>query len=268
MQSSTEDTRSAAGEQSSQVRSPVLPSGFTLPDFGRWGDVEQVRLTSIQRRTAEHLSLAWRSAPHVTHFDLADITELESLRNGYAAAHGMRPTVTAFVIKALATILRKHPCFNATLDLDNNHLIVKKYISIGLAVDTPHGLIVPVIRDADRKTVAELAVETADLADRGRRRRLLPDDLQGGTFTVTNLGAVGGTAFTPIINYPEVAILGLARSREELFLSDDRVRARRMLPLCLSYDHRIINGADGARFARDIAQMLESPRVLMEVGDA
>lgn len=237
-----------------------------VPDYARWGAVEEVAMSSLQRRAARQLSLAWQSAPHVTHCDLADISELEEVRKAWRAelpqAAG-KLTAVAFVIKALGALLREYPRFNASVDMEQGRVFLKKHYHIGVAVDTEHGLIVPVIRNVDRKSVPALAAEVADLAARARRRKVMPDELAGGTFTVTNLGAIGGTTFTPIIRHPEVAILGLVRAREELSLRNGEVCSRLMLPLCLSYDHRVINGAEAAKFVQDLGGLLGKPQVLL-----
>ncbi|OGG46004.1 MAG: hypothetical protein A3F84_23940 [Candidatus Handelsmanbacteria bacterium RIFCSPLOWO2_12_FULL_64_10] len=237
-----------------------------LPDFSRWGQVERQPLRSVRRKTAEHVGLAWRLIPHVTQFDRADVTELEALRKRHTAeaeAMGGKLTPTAFVIRAVVAALKAFPQFNASLDAQAEELVLKRYYHIGMAVDTDRGLLVPVIREADRKGIFELAKELVDLAERTRQGKVGIEDLQGGTFTVTNLGTVGGTGFTPIVNYPEVAILGVARSREEAVVRNGRVEPRLIMPLCLSYDHRVVDGADGARFARRVAESLENPERLL-----
>ncbi len=254
------------GAPPGEDRSGAVAPQPELPDFTQWGEVERVAFSSLQRKTAEHLSLGWRLAPHVTQFDAADITSLEALRKRYrerGPAKDIKLTVTAFVLKAVAAALRQFPQFNASLDLEKEELILKHYYHIGVAVDTEAGLIVPVIRDVDRKRVLDLAAELEEVAERTRRRKIKSEELHGGCFTITNLGGIGGTAFTPIINHPEVAILGLARSKQELYLEDDEMAVRTMLPLCLSYDHRVINGADGARFTRKLAELLEDPEMLL-----
>src|SRR5205807_2693468 len=192
-----------------------------------------------------------------------DVTDLEAFRKSQSTADGPKLTVTAFVLKAAAVALKEFPHFNDSLDPAGGRLVVKRYYNVGVAVDTDRGLLVPVVRDVDRKSVRELAAEVADLAEKARKRKLPIDDMKGGTFTVTNLGGIGGVAFTPIINWPEVAILGLSRARLEPAVRDGQVVPRLMLPLSLSYDHRVIDGADGARFTRRIAQMLEDPRLLL-----
>jgi pyruvate dehydrogenase E2 component (dihydrolipoamide acetyltransferase) len=228
-----------------------------LPDFSRWGEVERQTLDPIRRRTAQQMHVAWSTIPHVTQHDLADITELETFRK-QQEGRGPKLTVTAFVLKAAVAALRQFPIFNASLDLAGGALLVKHYYHLGVAVDTEHGLLVPVIRDVDQKGVRQLAAELADIAECARQRKLSADEMRGGTFTITNLGGIGGTGFTPIINWPEVAILGLSRARWEPTVRDGQVMPRLLLPLSLSYDHRVIDGAAAARFTRRIAEMLEN----------
>src|SRR5262249_55705638 len=219
-----------------------------LPDFGKWGAVERKPLDAVRRKTAERMALSWSLIPHVTQHDLADITDLEAFRK-QQDGKGPKLTVTAFALKSAAIALKQFPQFNATLDLGNNQLILKQYYHLGLAVDTDRGLLVPVLRDVDKKSVYELAKEMAEVADRARQKKLSADEMRGGTFTITNLGGIGCIAFTPIINYPEVAILGLSRSRlQPVVKGDGQVTPRLLLPLSLSYDHRVIDGADAARF--------------------
>jgi pyruvate dehydrogenase E2 component (dihydrolipoamide acetyltransferase) len=250
-----------------QLSSTPIPNGTApqappLPDFERWGTVERRPLEPIRRRTADQMSLAWRLIPHVTQHDVADITDLEAFRKSQEGT-GPKLTVTAFALKAAAAVLRQFPHFNSSLDLASGQLVVKQYFHIGVAVDTERGLLVPVIRDVDRKGVRELAKELTEIADRARQKKLGADDMKGGTFTITNLGGIGGTGFTPIINYPEVAILGMSRSRQEPVVRAGQIVPRLMLPLSLSYDHRVIDGADAARFTRRIAEMLENPLLML-----
>jgi pyruvate dehydrogenase E2 component (dihydrolipoamide acetyltransferase) len=234
-----------------------------LPDFSKWGQVERQPLDSVRRKTAQQMSLAWSLIPHVTHHDLADITDLDNFRK-QQDSRGPKLTVTAFALKAAAIALKQFPRFNSSLDLANNQLILKQYYHLGLAVDTERGLLVPVLRDVDRKSVHDLAREMAEAADRARQKKLTGDEMRGGTFTITNLGGIGGTAFTPIINYPEVAILGLSRSRLQPVCQDQgRIVPRLLLPLSLSYDHRVIDGAEAARFVRYLVEMLENPLVML-----
>jgi len=244
----------------------AAPAPVELPDFSQWGPIERVAFSSLQRKTAHHLLTGWQRAPHVTQFDKADVTVLEALRKRYAATEQgqeVRLTVTAFVLKAVALALKQFPKFNTSLDEAAGELVYKKYYHIGMAVDTEAGLIVPVLRDVDRKSILQIAGEMNAVAERTRQRKVGLDELRGGTFTVTNLGGLGGTGFSPVINYPEVAILGLARSHQEPVWNDGQWMPRLMMPLCLSYDHRVINGADGVRFVRKLVTMLEDPELLL-----
>jgi pyruvate dehydrogenase E2 component (dihydrolipoamide acetyltransferase) len=240
-----------------------VAAAASLPDFGKWGPVEDRPLDQVRRKTAEQMAVAWSQIPHVTQHDSADVTDLEAFRKAQSSADGPKLTVTAFVLKAVAVALKEFQQFNASLDLAGGRLVVKRYYHVGVAVDTERGLMVPVIRDVDRKSVRELAAELTNLAEKARQRKLTIDDMKGGTFTITNLGGIGGTAFTPIVNWPEVSILGLSRSRWEPVVRDGQVTPRLMLPLSLSYDHRVIDGADGARFTRRVARMLEDPMLLL-----
>jgi pyruvate dehydrogenase E2 component (dihydrolipoamide acetyltransferase) len=211
-----------------------------LPDFSQWGPVDRQPLSGIRRKTAENMSLAWHLAPRVTQYDLADITELEAARKRYVQNRPDAPgkiTVTVLAIKAAMAALRAFPQFNSSLDARAGQIVFKKYFNMGIAVDTEHGLLVPVIKNADRKSVVELAAELEELASKARQRKLSLEQMQGGTFTITNLGGIGGTAFSPIVNYPEVAILGIARGRQEYVLHGGEPKFRLMLPLSLSYDH-------------------------------
>jgi pyruvate dehydrogenase E2 component (dihydrolipoamide acetyltransferase) len=231
-----------------------------LPDFTKWGPVSREPLNKIAKSAAANLSMCWNVIPHVTQHDLVDITELEAARKRFveAAAKTGAPkvTMTAIAIKASVICLKEFPKFNSSLDPLTNELVYRQYFHIGCAVDTPNGLLVPVVKNADTKSVAQIAVELGEIAARARERKLGLDEMQGSCFTITNLGGIGGTAFTPIVNYPEVAILGMSRGRPELKLSSGAVTERLMLPLSLSYDHRVINGADAARFITRFGQLL------------
>jgi pyruvate dehydrogenase E2 component (dihydrolipoamide acetyltransferase) len=238
-----------------------------LPDFARWGDVERQPMRAVRRKTAEHLSAAWQTIPHVTQCDLADVTSLEELRKKYAKqveAAGGNLTVTAIAVKVVASALRVFPQFNASIDMAADEIILKKYVNVGVAVDTDRGLLVPVIRNADQKNIAQLATELAQLSEKARTRKISLEEMQGGTFSISNLGGIGGTYFTPIVNAPEVAILGISRARMEPVYQKDtgQFAPRVLLPLSLSYDHRIIDGADGIRFLRWICEALEQPFLL------
>ncbi len=233
-----------------------------LPDFSKWGEIEKKEMGNIRRKTAEHLSYAWATIPHVTQFDKADITELERLRKMYAKNvenAGGKLTVTSVLIKIITSALKAFPQFNSSVDMANQAVIYKRYFNIGVAVDTPNGLLVPVIKNADRKNIIELSVEMNQLAEKAKNKKLSLDEMQGGTFTITNLGGIGGTYFTPIVNSPEVAILGVSRGNYEQVYIDGKFETRLMLPLSLSYDHRIIDGADAIRFLRWIIGAIQQP---------
>jgi pyruvate dehydrogenase E2 component (dihydrolipoamide acetyltransferase) len=236
-----------------------------LPDFSRWGDVERQPLRAVRRKTAEHLTVAWRTIPHVTQHDVADVTGLEELRTRYAKKveeAGGSLTMTAIAVKVVASALKVFPQFNSSIDLASEELILKKYVNIGIAVDTDRGLLVPVIRDADTKSIMQVAIELPQLAEKARSRKIALEEMQGACFSISNLGGIGGSFFTPIVNAPEVAILGISRARTEPLYRDGQFVPRLMLPLSLSYDHRAIDGADGARFLRWIIEALEQPFVL------
>jgi pyruvate dehydrogenase E2 component (dihydrolipoamide acetyltransferase) len=242
-----------------------------LPDFSRWGEVERVPLRSVRRATARHMALAWEQIPHVSHQDVADVTKLEALRQKQKdriAAQGGSLTLTVFVLKAAVAALKAYPRFNASLDVAAQEIILKKHYHIGLAVDTERGLLVPVLHDVDRKSVAELAIELSDLVARTRAGKASLEELQGGTFTITNPGPLGGTGFAAIVNYPEVAILGMARASWQPVVRGKGKKAaivpRFILPLVLSFDHRVVDGADAARFVNLIVELLQDPgRLLM-----
>ncbi|MGD0601206.1 MAG: dihydrolipoyllysine-residue acetyltransferase [Terriglobales bacterium] len=240
-----------------------------LPDFAKWGKTERVSMRGVRRKTAEHLRQAWNTIPHVTQQDRADITELEQLRARFAPRAeeaGGKMTVTAIALKVCASALKVFPQFNASIDMGKEEIIYKQYISIGVAVDTDRGLLVPVIREVDKKNIVELAAEMTQLSKKARDRKLIPEEMEGGTFTITNLGGIGGTGFSPIVNHPEVAILGLSRSRMEPEWVNNKFEPRLILPLSLSYDHRLIDGADAARFLHWIAEAFEQPFLLSVQG--
>jgi pyruvate dehydrogenase E2 component (dihydrolipoamide acetyltransferase) len=240
-----------------------------LPDFAKWGKIERVSMRGVRRKTAEHLAEAWNTIPHVTQHDRADITELEHLRARFAPRAeeaGGKMTVTAIALKVCAAALKVFPQFNASIDIDKEEIVYKQYINIGVAADTDRGLLVPVIRDVEKKNIVELAVELSGLSKKARDKKLTPGDMEGGTFTITNLGGIGGVGFTPIVNFPEVAILGLSRSRMEPEWINGKFEPRLILPLSLSYDHRLIDGADAARFLRWISEAFEQPFLLSVQG--
>ena len=235
-------------------------------DFSQWGEVESVALSRIRQLTGENLGRSWPQVPQVTQHDEADITDLEAFRKAQAKAaeaRGAKLTMVALLLKVCAGALKSFPDFNASLAPDGKALIVKRYIHIGVAVDTPAGLVVPVIRDVDRKGVIDLAAELGDLSARARERKLKPDEMQGGTFTISSLGGIGGTAFTPLVNWPQVAILGVSRAAMKPVWDGSAFQPRLVLPLSLSYDHRVIDGASGARFTRHLAELLEDLRGLL-----
>ncbi len=259
--------RLIAGAGAAAGGGAVAVAGEPLPDFSKWGEVERQTLRAVRRKTAVHLSAAWQTVPHVTQHDSADITNLESIRKNYskqAEAAGGPLTVTAVAVKVVATAFKVFPQFNSSIDLANDEMILKKYINIGVAVDTDRGLLVPVIRDADRKNMVQIAVELTQLSEKARSRKISLEEMQGGCFSISNLGGIGGTSFTPIVNAPEVAILGISRGRYEPVYNKETGQfvPRFMLPLSLSYDHRVIDGADGIRFLRWMVEAFEQPFVL------
>jgi len=240
-----------------------------LPDFAKWGKIERVSMRAVRRKTAEHLREAWNTIPHVTQNDRADITELEQLRARFAPKAeeaGGKMTVTAIALKIVASALKIFPQFNASIDMERGEIIYKQYVNLGVAVDTERGLLVPVLRDVDKKNIVELAAEMSQLSQKARERKLTPEEMEGGTFTITNLGGIGGTGFSPIVNHPEVAILGLSRSRMEPEWINGAFQPRLILPLSLSYDHRLVDGADAARFLRWVAEAFEQPFLLSVQG--
>lgn len=263
---STEDVKSHSRQLSAGRGTAAGPAPFTpLPDFTKWGPVETEPMSNLRRAAAEHLGTAWTNIPHVTYGDKADVSDMEALRKQFgptAEAAGGKLTMTAIALKIVAAALKRFPQFNASVDMSRHEIVYKKYYHVGVAVDTDRGLVVPVIRDVDRKNMIELSTELSEIAARARDRKLSPDDMQGSTFTISNLGGFGGTFFAPIINAPDVAILGLARSRMEQVYVDGTFHPRLMLPLMISYDHRLIDGADGARFMQWLVQAFEEPFLL------
>jgi len=222
-------------------------------------------MSNVRRKTAEHMSYAWSAVPQVTQYDKADVTNLEELRKRYgkrAEEAGGKLTVTAVALKVVASALKIFPEFAASIDAGRNEIIYKKYFHIGVAVDTDRGLLVPVIRDVDKKNIIELSAELARAAEKARNKKLAPEEMEGGVFTITNLGGIGGTAFSPIVNAPEVAILGISRANLEPVFVNGTFQPRMIVPLSLSYDHRLIDGADAARFLRWVAEALEQPFLL------
>lgn len=247
-------------------------SGIAVPDapaidFSKFGEVETQSLSRIKKISGTHLHRSWVTVPHVTQFDEADITQLEAFRKSLATEadkKGVRLTPLVFIMKAVVAALQEYPVFNASLDASGDNLILKKYFHIGVAVDTPNGLVVPVIRDVDKKGIYELSTELAELAGRAREGKLLPKEMQGGCFSISSLGGIGGTQFTPIVNAPEVAILGVARAKmQPVYQQDGSFEPGLMLPLALSYDHRVIDGAQGARFTHFLSQIMTDIRRIL-----
>jgi pyruvate dehydrogenase E2 component (dihydrolipoamide acetyltransferase) len=270
---SQDDIKEHARRILSSVGGAVSPAAARaarpLPDFQKWGEIDRQPLSNIRRVTAEHLSYAWNAIPHVTQFDKADVTALEELRRKYKdqiAKAGGNLTITAMLVRILATAVRKFPQFNASIDPDRGELVLKKYVNVGVAVDTDRGLLVPVIRHADQKNISELSIEINQLAAKARDRKLSLDEMSGGGISISNLGGIGGTYFTPIVNWPEVAILGVSRTVTEPVWKGEAFEPRQMLPLSLSYDHRVIDGADAMRFLRWVAEAVEQPFLLSLIG--
>ena len=242
-----------------------LPAPQPLPDFSKWGEIEIEEMSKIRRKTAENMARAWIEIPTVTQYDEADITKLEGLRKRYAQRvkeAGGHLTWTAILLNVLAGALKRFPKLNASVDMAANRIVYKKYVHIGVAVDTERGLLVPVIRDVDKKNIAELAKALAEVSEAARNRNIKPEMMQGATFTITNLGGIGGVGFSPIVNPPQVGILGVSRSSTRPVWRDDKFVPRQILPLSLSYDHRVIDGADAARFLRWVCEALEEPFLL------
>ena len=240
--------------------------GVKLPDFSQFGNIEREPMTRMMSATAANMQRSWLNVPHVTQFDEADITEMEAFRKAQKAAgekRGVKMTPLPFLLKACAAALAELPQFNVSLDMERKEVIRKKYIHIGIAVDTPHGLMVPVIRDVDQKGLWQLAAESAELAQKARDKQLKPAEMQGACFTITSLGGIGGTAFTPIVNTPEVAILGVSKAAMKPVWDGQAFQPRLMLPLSLSYDHRAVNGADAARFTNRLCELLGDIRTLL-----
>jgi pyruvate dehydrogenase E2 component (dihydrolipoamide acetyltransferase) len=250
---------------------PEAPEALPLPDFSQWGEIEKQPFRSIRRATANRMATSWARIPHVNCQDVADITKLEEFRRRHKdeiVAAGGRLTMTVFALKAVATALKQYPRFNASLDLEAQEIIIKKYFHIGIAVDTEHGLMVPVIRDVDRKSIKELSIELYQAIDRAKNRKSSREELVGGTFTITNAGAIGGGFFSAIVNHPEIAILGLGQGRMQPAVvtnshGRDEIVPRLIMPVVLCFDHRVVDGADAIRFQRLIIDALEDPDELL-----
>jgi pyruvate dehydrogenase E2 component (dihydrolipoamide acetyltransferase) len=258
-------------EKEAAERKPITAKAPSLPDFSKWGSVERVPLRSIRRATAKQMALAWSQIPHVSNQGMIDVTKMEALRQKHKAAveqTGGRLTYTVFALKAVAEALKTYPRFNATLDVDAGQIVLKHYYHIGVAADTDEGLVVPVVRDVDRKSMMQLSVELRDLIERTRSRKVTLEEMQGGTFTITNVGPMGGGHFAPIINYPEVAILGMgaAKMYPKVIEKDDGrydIVPRRMMPIVLCIDHRILDGSDAIAFMQMIIDCLEDPEAFL-----
>ena len=251
-----------AGSQPSGSRRQVTVGG----EFDDWGPIHREQMSRMRKTIATNMVRSVSTIPHLTNFDDADVTELERLRKDSAAEYAksdVKLTALAFVVKAVSLSLRQHPVVNASVDIDKGELVYKDYVNIGLAVDTPRGLVVPVLRDCDQQSIPHIAQEIAQTANKAKNAQYGVDDLRGGTFTISNLGAIGGSYSTPIINWPEVAILLIGRSRKLPVVHEDRIEPRLMMPLSLSYDHRVIDGALAARFLKEIIGYLESPGRLL-----
>jgi len=267
----TEDVQAYVKQALATGSQPAAPAGFAVPempqiDFSRWGEIELQPLNKLRRVSARNLHRAWLTVPHVTQFDEADITDLEAFRVAKAdeaKARGTKLTLLAFLLKASAVVLEQFPGFNSSLEPGGEAIVVKKYFHLGFAVDTDKGLVVPVIRDVDRKGLFDLAVELATLSQKARDRKLSPEEMSGGSFTISSLGGIGGTAFTPIVNHPEVAILGVSKARMQPVWRDGAFVPRLTLPLSLSYDHRVIDGADAVRFTTRLRTVLSDIRNLI-----
>jgi pyruvate dehydrogenase E2 component (dihydrolipoamide acetyltransferase) len=260
-------TGAAAGGAPASARGGTGLPPLPVVDFAKFGPIETKPLSRIQKISGPRLQASWVNIPHVTQFDEADITDLEDVRTklkGKAAKEGIKLTPLAFIVRAVCKALLEFPTVNASLDPSGQNLVLKKYMHIGFAADTPNGLMVPVIHDADKKDVYEIARSLADLSEKARTGKLQLSEMQGGSFSISSLGGIGGTAFTPIINPPEVAILGVSRSSMKPFYKDGSFVPRLMLPLSLSYDHRVIDGAMAARFTTFLAGVLADPRQLTE----
>lgn len=267
-----EAPEAAAPEEVPTAEEALIPGAVptampTLPDFSQWGAVERIPLRSVRRAVAKKMALSWSQIPHVSHHELVDITDLEAIRKQSkkeVEEHGGKLTLLVFALKAAVGALETFPNFNASLDLEHEEIVQKKYYHLGVAIDTERGLVVPVIRDVDRKSMLELAIELPQIAQKTRDGKLTLDDVKGATFTITNIGAIGGSGFQPIINFPEVAILGLGSARwQPVVRQNDKgvqeIVPRLILPLVISFDHRVLDGAEAARFVNDVKESLENP---------
>jgi pyruvate dehydrogenase E2 component (dihydrolipoamide acetyltransferase) len=255
----------AGGARAATSAGVATTAPRALPDFSRYGGIERQPMSKVRTLTAQQMAYAWTSVPHVTQHDDADITVLEAARKKHAPAveaAGGKLTMTSILVKVCAAALKRFPDFNASIDAAKGEIVYKKYFNIGIAVDTERGLLVPVLREVDRKNLVALSIQVTQLAEKARAKRIMPDDLEGGNFTISNLGGIGGTSFTPIVNTPEVAILGVSRSIMKPVYTNGSFEPRLVLPLSLSYDHRLIDGAAAARFLRWVCEALEDPILL------
>ena len=263
---SLQDKYGGSGSGTAFDASPMVAQPVDLPDFDRFGKTERVPLRSIRRKIAQNMTLSWTHIPHVTHFDEANVTDLSRLlakRDANKDRQGPRLTMTAFAIKAVASALQKYPQFNSSLDEAKGEIVFKHFFNIGVAVATERGLIVPVIHNADQKSMTEIANELFDIAEKTRTGKIEIDKLQGGTFTITNIGAIGGTSMVPMVNYPECGILGMARAAEKPIVENGQIKIGTILPLALSFDHRLADGAEAAYFVRHIINLLQEPFSLL-----
>jgi pyruvate dehydrogenase E2 component (dihydrolipoamide acetyltransferase) len=260
-----EDIHDFVKQRLNQPQSHAIES-LPLIDFSQFGPIERVKMRKIHRLTARNMTRSWLNVPHVTQFDHADITDLEAFRKDMkseAEKRGVRLTLLPFMLKACAQALRQYPQFNMSLDADDEHLVYKHYVHIGVAVDTKSGLVVPVLQNVDQKTIWQLADEVTAVVQKAQNEKLVPKDMQGGCFTISSLGSIGGSAFTPIVNTPEVAILGISKAEIQPRWDGSIFQPRLIMPLSLSYDHRAVNGADSARFTTYLAQVLADIRHLL-----
>lgn len=263
---SLQDKYGGSGSSTAFDAAPMVAQPVELPDFDRFGKTERVALRSIRRKIAMNMTLSWTHIPHVTHFDEANVTDLSRLlakRDANKDRQGPRLTMTAFAIKAVASALQKYPQFNSSLDEAKGEIVFKKFYNIGVAVATERGLIVPVIHNADQKSMTEIANELFEIAEKTRTGKIEIDKLQGGTFTITNIGAIGGTSMVPMVNYPECGILGMARAADKPIVENGDIKIGTILPLALSFDHRLADGAEAAYFVRHIINLLQEPFSLL-----
>lgn len=259
----SEDVTSYVKQLVSKKKSGAAPSAASLPNFSQWGETERKPLSGIRKATAENTTQSWQHIPHVTQNDKANVTRLEEFLEEQNEESDQKITITAVILKLIGESLVEFPDFNASLDMQSEEVVYKKYYNIGVAVDTENGLLVPVIKDVPNKAIAELAKELEEVAEKARDGKLTADEMKGGNFTISNLGGIGGTSFTPVVFPPQVAIMGVSRTETEAVFKDGEFKPERIIPLSLSYDHRIIDGARAARFLRWICESLEQPLNLM-----